>query len=131
MVPSIDPGQAAEALEVLLDLGLLSRMPDGSVAITDWILQAPDETRGVHLARYHRVMLDKAAESIDLLPSDQRHLSALTLCLGEDGYARVVDRLQRLRQELISLASLEDDGDQVVHIGLQVFPLTQPPQGAR
>lgn len=125
MVPPISEAQAAGALDVLLDLKLLVRMDDGSIALTEWIVQAPDETRGVHLARYHAMMLEKAAASIDLLPSSERHLSALTLCLSEGGYALVVDRLQRLRQELISLASLEDDGTQVLHIGLQAFPLTR------
>ena len=127
MVPAITESQAQEALDVLLELGLLTRMDDGTAAITEWIVQAPDETRGVHLARYHRMMLDKAAEAIDLVPSSERHISAVTLCLGPGGYERVVERMQRLRQELIGLATLEDDGEHVVHVGLQIFPLTREP----
>ena len=126
MVPSISVEDASEALDVLLELKLLQRLPDGSVAATEWILQAPDETVGVHLARYHIAMLHKAKESIDLLPPTERHLSALTLCLSAGGYARVVERLQRFRQELVSLATMEDDGSQVVHVGMQAFPLTRP-----
>lgn len=127
MVPAITTLQASEALDVLVDLGLLTKMDDGTLALADWIVQAPDETSGVHLATYHRVMLAKAAEAIDLVPSGERHLSALTLCLDEAAYTLVVDRLQRLRRELIALASLEETGERVVHIGLQAFPLTRGP----
>lgn len=130
MIPAITVEQATEALDVLLELKLLARMDDGSLSVTDWIVQAPDETVGVHLARYHVAMLEKAAESIHILPASQRHISALTLCLSKGSYGKVVERLQRLRQELISLASLEDDGEQVLHIGLQVFPLTRTSEDA-
>ncbi len=129
MVPAISVAQAEEALSVLFTLKLLVRHDDGSVSPSDWVVAAPDETRGVHLARYHQEMLRKAAASIDELTSAERHVSAVTFCLSEGGYARVVERLTRMRQELIAMASLEDDGAHVVHVGLQVFPLTRAEVG--
>jgi uncharacterized protein (TIGR02147 family) len=125
MVPQITPEQAEEALKVLLDLKLLHRLDDGTLAISDWVLATPDETRGVHLATYHRALLQRASESIDILSSAERNLSAVTLCVSAGGYQRIVDRVQRFRQELVSLASLEDEGSQVIHVGIQVFPLTR------
>ncbi|MGE0789166.1 MAG: TIGR02147 family protein [Sandaracinaceae bacterium] len=131
MVPAISEEQAAEALAVLLELELLTKLEDGTLAPTEWLVQTPDATRGVHLARYHRAMLERASESIDLVPSNERYLAGVTLCVGENGLAKIVERIQRLRQELISLATLEEEGQQVVHVGLQVFPLTRGADGAR
>lgn len=125
MMPRISEEQAARGLEVLIELGLLRRDEEGDVLPTEWHLQVPDETQGVHLAQYHRAMLQRAALSIELIPSSDRHLSAITLGVGEGGFARIVDRMERLRRELLSLATLEEEPERVVHVGLQVFPLSE------
>jgi uncharacterized protein (TIGR02147 family) len=70
-------------------------------------------------------MMVRAAEALDELPSAQRDVSSLTLCVGGDGLARLKDRLQRFRRELLELSSLEDEPQQVVQINFQLFPLSR------
>ncbi|UJR78839.1 TIGR02147 family protein [Sandaracinus amylolyticus] len=130
MVPPITREQAASALETLVALSLLTRHEDGTLAPAEWVVKTEDATRGVHLASYHRVMLERAREALDHLPGTTRNLSAITLCTSAAGYERIVERVKRFRQELITLASLEDEGTHVVHVGVQIFPLTRPPEAA-
>jgi uncharacterized protein (TIGR02147 family) len=124
MVPPITVEEARGALELLLELGLVTRMPDGTIAPTDFVVMAEDATRGVHLATYHAAMLAKANDALQTLPATRRNLSAVTLCVGESGYERIVERITRFRQELVALSALEEEGASVIHVGIQVFPLT-------
>lgn len=124
LIPRISEKRAAEALEVLYSLNLLHKEADGTVTPTDTVVVAEDATRGVHLATYHETMMNRAKEALSLLPGTARNVSAVTLCVDESGYAKIVERVQAFRKDLIAFASAAGTGTQVVHVGLQVFPLT-------
>ena len=83
------------------------------------------ETVGIHVANYHRAMMVRAAESIDLVPSDDRDISSLTLGVGQGGLARLKERVQRFRRELLELSLLEDEPERVVQLNFQLFPLSK------
>jgi len=129
MYPRITSAQAAEALSILLELGLLVRDAGGRVKQGEPLVSTGAETKGLHIHNYHRMMMQRAAESLDLVPSPERDISALTLCLGDGGLARLKQRLQRFRRELLELSALEEDPIQVVQLNLQLFPLSAEPEG--
>lgn len=129
MYPRITNAQAAEALGILLELGLLVREPSGRVRQGEPLVSTGAETQGLHIHNYHRMMMQRAAESLDLVRSPERDISALTLCLGDGGVARLKQRLQRFRRELLELSALEEAPIQVVQLNLQLFPLSAEPEG--
>jgi uncharacterized protein (TIGR02147 family) len=124
LVPPIGKAEAARALETLLELGLLKRDSNGRVRQTDALVSTGPETRGLHIANYHRTMMERAAEAIDLVNPADRDISSLTLCLGEDGLRRTKERIQRFRRELLELSTIEDDPVQVIQVNFQLFPLS-------
>jgi uncharacterized protein (TIGR02147 family) len=124
MMPTITTAEAGRALDVLFELHLLERRADGTVHLTEEIVSTGSQTAGLHIGNYHRTMLARAAASIDLVPAPERDISSLTFCVAEDGLRRLKERVQRFRRELVALATQEDEGDRVVQVGLQVFPLT-------
>lgn len=125
LVPTISAADAQRALDTLLELGLLVRSGDGSVKQEDVLLSTGPETRGLHIATYHRAMMSRAMESIDLIGPQERDISSLTLCLGSDGVRLVKERVQRFRKELLELSALERDPQQVVQVNFQLFPLSR------
>jgi uncharacterized protein (TIGR02147 family) len=130
LVPAISGADAQRALDTLLELGLLVREADGSVKQQDVLLSTGAETRGLHIANYHRAMMQRAMESIDLIAPQERDISSLTLCLGRDGVRAFKERVQRFRKELLELSALESDPEQVVQMNFQLFPLSRK-RGAR
>ena len=126
MFTPITKAEAAEALSTLLALKLLVR-EKGKIKQGEPLVSTGPETKGLHIHSYHRMMMGRAAEAISLVRASDRDVSALTLCLGEDGLARLKERLQRFRRELLELSALEDDPRQVVQINFQLFPLTAEP----
>ena len=125
LVPNITPLQATRALETLIELGLLVRDAAGRLVQADALLSTGAETRGLHIAAFHRAMTQRAIESIDLVPAQERDISSLTLCLSRGGLTAFKERVQRFRRALLELSALESDPAQVVQINFQLFPLSR------
>ena len=124
MVPPITRSEANKAVQVLLKLELLRRQ-GGTLVQTTRVLSTGAETQGLHIGNYHRSMMKRAAESIDLVPAPRRDISSLTFCVGEDGLKRIKERIQQFRKELIAVAEQEEFGTQVVQLNMQLFPLSE------
>ncbi len=120
--PSVPVGKVVEALDTLKTLGLLSHEGERSDAL---LLTTAQETGSILIASYHREMLERAAQAIDLIPAAQRDLSALVLCLGDEGLRKLKERMQAFRRELLELSSLESDPQKVVQVNFQLFPLSK------
>lgn len=128
LIPKITPLQAQHALEILSDLKLLVRDGEGKLIQADALVSTGPETRGLHIAAFHRAMTQRAIESIDLVPAPERDISSLTLCVGRSGLQLLKERLQRVRRELLELSALEADPEQVVQVNFQLFPLSRAPR---
>ena len=124
VLPPISRTEAARAMNTLLELGLLVRTEDGKVRQGEALVSTGPETIGLHVGNYHRAMMERAAESIDLVPSERRDISSLTLCLSESGYQSMKQRIQQFRRELLELSELEASPRRVVQINFQMFPLS-------
>jgi uncharacterized protein (TIGR02147 family) len=123
LVPAVSRLEARRALATLVELGMLVR-DRGRLVQGEALVSTGAETRSLHIANYHRTMMERAAASIDLFPSEDRDISSLTLCLGADGVRRLKERIQRFRRELLEMSALEDDPARVVQVNFQLFPLT-------
>jgi uncharacterized protein (TIGR02147 family) len=126
--PAIAPADAARALETLLALGLLVRAPSGRIEQAEALVSTGPEVQSVHVATYHRAMLERASGAIDDVPRELRDISSLTLCLGKDGLRRLKERVQSFRRELLELSGLETEPSQVVQLNFQLFPLSRVDQ---
>lgn len=124
LLPRITRKEAEQALELLIALGLLRRNQRGELRQGEALVSTGAETASVHVPNYHRSMMARASEAIDLVPPADRDISALTLCLGSDGLERAKERVRAFRRELLELSELEADPRQVVQLNIQLFPLS-------
>jgi uncharacterized protein (TIGR02147 family) len=124
LLPPISVSEAREALDSLLALGLIERDEDGTLRRTESTVSTGPEVASLHLANFHRTMMDHARGSLDRIPHGERDISSLTLCLGEDGLDRIKQAIQRFRRELLEIEELESAPRQVVQINFQLFPLS-------
>ena len=70
-------------------------------------------------------MLAQAERALNELPSHERDISSLTLCLSSTGFARVKDAIARFRRVLLQLSELEERPVQVMQVNFQLFPLSR------
>jgi uncharacterized protein (TIGR02147 family) len=125
--PAIKPAEARAALRTLLDIGLLEASEDGRVTQSTPLVSTGPEMHALYIAEYHRTMMARAAASIDLVASERRDISALTLLVSGAGMRRVKQKIQRFRRELLRLALEEVHATQVIQVNFQLFPLSVAP----
>lgn len=124
MLPPISEMEAARALSILKDLRLVEEM-GGTLVPVDPVLTTGAEARRRYVADYHRAMIESAKAAIDLIPSEERDISSLTLCVSAGKLRVLKERIMAFRKELLSLTAETQDGEQVVQLNMQLFPLTK------
>lgn len=125
LLPRISVNEAAEAMKLLLSLGLLVRDPmTGRVARGEPTLTTEHEVRSLGAAAFHRQMLERAAHSLDLVPGTKRDLAALTVCVSPATAAVVKQRIHEFREALTELCDSDACGAIVYQLNLQWFPLS-------
>src|SRR3954468_370739 len=123
--PSITPAEAAEAMKLLLSLGLLVRDPKtGGVVRGEPTLTTEHEVRSLGAAAFHRQMLERAAQSIESVPRELRNLAALTVCVSPETVALVKQRIHKFRESLTELCDSDTQGSTVYQLNVQWFPLS-------
>jgi uncharacterized protein (TIGR02147 family) len=126
LLPAIKPGEAKQALDMLLELGLLERDSHGRLRQRSAVVSTGPETRGMNIANYHAEMMRRATAAMELVRAPERDISSLTMCLGPKGLLRLKQRIQDFRRELIALAEADAESSQVVQLNFQLFPLSKP-----
>ncbi|MET0286475.1 MAG: TIGR02147 family protein [Polyangiales bacterium] len=123
LAPSITRAQAKKALETLLTLGMLVRQGERVVQADPELTTGPTPL-GHHLADFHRAMIDRGREAMDLFPRDEREIGAVTMCIDDALLPALRERIQAFRRELLTF---EHTGDRkrVVQVNFQLFPLTK------
>jgi uncharacterized protein (TIGR02147 family) len=124
LLPPISPKQAAQALQVLEKLGLLVRDERGRWKQNDAVVETPEGPLGHHVVQFHRAMMERAAEALDLVPRDQREIGALTLCLSEERMQLLKAELEAFREHLLRRYMKDERPERVVQVNLQMFPLS-------
>ena len=124
LLPNVAPADVREALQTLLELGLVQRDESGKLRQTESLVQTPDGPLGHHVVSFHRTMMERAAEALEVVPRDEREIASLTLCLSDAQVGELKQRLERLREELLHVFQSDADARRVVQVNLQMFPLT-------
>jgi uncharacterized protein (TIGR02147 family) len=127
LLPPVKPSETRDALTTLIDLGLLKAEADGRIVQSEPLISTGPEAHEVHIAEYHRTMMRRAADAIDLVPSEERDISSVTMLVSQGGLERMKKRIQRFRRELMELALSEAEGKQVVQLNFQLFPISVNP----
>jgi uncharacterized protein (TIGR02147 family) len=129
-LPRITPVEAAEAMKLLLSLGLLVRDPaSGRVVRGEPTLTTEHEVRSLGAAAFHRQMLERAGHSLDLVPGKQRDLAALTVCISRETAALVKQRIHEFREAITELCDSDPHGRVVYQLNVQWFPLSIAGEG--
>ena len=124
LIPPIRPAQAQKALALLLDLGLLVRDEEGHLAHGDAAITTGHEVRSLAIGNYHRQMLDRAGESIELVQRELRDISALTVVVSDATVAELKERIHTFRERLLELSMRDPNPENVYQLCIQLFPLT-------
>ncbi len=124
--PQVSYGEVRDALDHLLHLGVIRRLPDGSLVSADKFTASGSQVPQVIVNRFLLEFADLARRSIDGIPKKERRLSTLTFSVSHEGFEKIGTRIDEFRQEILSMiASDTNPLDRVCHLNLQLFPVTR------
>ncbi len=124
LIPHITPAQAKKALQTLVELGMLTIDEQGRATRTEPLVTSGGPL-GHHLVAFHREMLDRANEAIELVPRDEREISSVTVCVSQKRLLELKEQLREFRRQLLRTAEQDDVPERVVQINVQLFPLSK------
>jgi uncharacterized protein (TIGR02147 family) len=124
LIPSISVSQARRALKTLTELGFICTDQHGNAMRSDNLVSSGGPL-GHHLVSYHRAMLERASEAIELFPRDEREIAALTLCVSEQRLQALKQQIREFRKTLLQTAEQGDAPERVVQLNFQLFPLSK------
>ena len=123
--PEITAAEVTESLNFLVKADLLKKDKDGNYFQTEkGITTGPMEVTPVAVRGMHRQMGEFALDAIEGVPQDKRHFSGLTLGITRKAYEEIVQEIAEFRKRIITIATREDDADEVYRLNVQFFPMT-------
>lgn len=130
LIPNISEAQAKKALKTLTTLGFLAVSDAGKVQQVQPLISS-NGPLGHHLVTFHRAMLKRASDAIELVEREEREIASLTLCVSEKRMLELKEEIRAFRKHLLQTAETEDEPERVVQIGFQLFPLSKSKDGSR
>lgn len=124
--PPITPRQAKKSVQLLEKLGLIEKDSKGRFKQSAPSIATAPEVGSVTLMNYHLNMLDLTKHILMNIPSDNRDISAVSLGISRQSLPTFKKEVQKFRDKVLKLASLEKEPEDVIQINIQLFPLTQP-----
>lgn len=125
--PPITGKEVGDAIDFLLEIGVIDRDRKGNLIQTDAVISSEYELASTALRNFHTQMISLAGRSLEEIPRTEREVSSLTLGTSQQTLFRIKERIRIFKEELLSMV-VEDTSasDTVCQLNFQLFPLTNP-----
>ncbi len=121
----------SSAFQFLAKSDFIRKDDEGKWHANDKMVSSSDEVRSLAVRNYHRQMLERAKESLERLPLEEREFGALTFVIAEKRLEELKKKLKDFRSELHDWAvqtTEQDPGEVVVQVNFQMYPQTKKVQ---
>lgn len=124
LLPRVEPYEVEESLKMLLTSGLIRKTANG-FKTADPDITTDDEVTSFLVKNYHAQMIKLAAWAQDEIPTPERDISSVCFAIKESELPKLKKQLQLMRKELRNFAAENRDGERIVQVNIQLFPLSK------
>jgi uncharacterized protein (TIGR02147 family) len=111
-----------DSFEKLRKFGLVTEQDQKLKPSSPSYVYSPQKSNEA-VRHYHSGWLGSAHHALNHLPADERYFQGSTVAIRSDAYQEIVGQLDLLHKKILSLA-MDDQADQVLHIGSFAIPVT-------
>ncbi len=113
-----------KAIRLLIKLNLVEKCSDGTLKVINKLITTGEDWESIAIRNFQKKMIKLSYEAIDRFPKEFRDISTLTLSLSQKQFEIMKERIKTMRKELLELADMESDAEEVYQVNFQIFPLT-------
>ncbi|NLB63313.1 MAG: TIGR02147 family protein [Fibrobacter sp.] len=113
-----------DSLKLLQELGLITRTPNGYKQ-NDTNITTDDEVQYDLVRDFHEQMLKQASLAMGEVSAEERDISSLIFPIKAKEFPNLKKHLQLMRKEILDFSADEGEGDDIVQVNIQLFPLTR------
>lgn len=117
------------AIERLIDFGLLERNSDGLLVQTHKSLSTPSGVPSSEIKKHHRQILAKAEDSLIQDPIATRDFSAITFAIPESAFEEIQNEIKIFRRRISDKYLNHNNKERVYSLAIQLFPLDKKKEG--
>lgn len=123
--PPITEAQAQEAIDTLLEVGLVKKMASGRLALTEAHLTVGGPEKRAAIGKFQKQVLALASDSIDNLPAEERNISTLTLSVDQACFDDLRDMLREFRRLVQKRVDSAKNTDRVMQLSMAFYPVAR------
>ncbi len=124
ILSKVEPHEVEESIKMLLETGIIQKTANGYRA-ADPDITTDDEVKSFLVKSYHAQMMKLAIAAQDEMPAAERDISSACFAIKESDLPALKKQLQLMRKELRNFAASAGEGERVVQVNIQFFPLTR------
>lgn len=123
--PQITAKQARHSVELLNDLGMISKEKDGTYKVTDKNITTGKDIMRLAVQNFHLQCNDLAKNAIQNIPKEERNATGLTIGISQSTYSRICDEIFQFQNRIAEIVSEDTDADRVYQLSFCMFPLSR------
>jgi len=116
---------ARDAIQRLLDFGLLAEAPDGKLIQTEQFLATPSDIPSREIREHHSQILQKGQESLEKDSVTERDFSAITMAFDTRDLERAKEEIKLFRRKFSHDRQTSTQKDRIYCLSIQLIPLDQ------
>lgn len=124
LIPSISLTQVKKSVELLLKLKMIKKENGAFIQTSEFISTGP-EVNSVAVANFHLAMGRLALDALEHVPKTERNMTASTVFISQNTYEIIKERIEELRQEILTFADADKNADRVYQANFQLFPVSR------
>ena len=129
--PPITEEQAAEAIEVLKEVGLVKKQASGKLKLSDAHLTVGGPEKVQAVRNFQRQVLALAIDALDNIPVSERNISTLTLSVDEECFNDLGDMLREFRRLVQKRVDECKKPDKVMQMSMAFYPVAALNRGEK
>lgn len=121
--PKVSETEVRDALDLLLELGLVKKGPSGRLVLSQTHLTALGDEKSKAVRAFQRQVLAMAQESIERFPKGTRDVSTLTVAIDQSAMSEIREMMRESRRQIQKRVEEVSRPDRVMQIAMAFFPL--------
>jgi uncharacterized protein (TIGR02147 family) len=122
--PPILPSEAKKAVQQLVRLKLVERMPEGIYRQTNTAVTADSAVTSLAVRSFMKGMLDHSKDALDRFSKNERHISGLTMGISPATYAVLAEEVEAFKDRVKAIVARDDSSSRVYQMNLSLFPVS-------